>query len=79
MILNDGIGPTKLEIFESSPLNIKLKLKDKNPPCIINFTYKSQKDLHVYISKHAKEPNEKNNQGNFYNVNIIMVINIYNL
>ncbi len=70
MILNDGVGPTEIEIFESSPLNIKLRLKDKNPPCIIHFTYKSQKDLNVFISKNAKDPNDDNNQGSYYNVRI---------
>lgn len=61
MVLQDGVGATEIEIFESAPLNIKLRLKDKNPPCIISFTYKSIKDLRVLISKIAKDPSEKNN------------------
>jgi hypothetical protein len=53
--------PYDFEVCENMNVNAKIKLRDKNPPCIISFQYKSLKDLKVYISKNNKDPDESSN------------------
>ncbi len=63
--------PQDLEVFDSGiTINLKVNLRDKNPPCTLHFVYfneqKSLKaldlkppgDLFVYVSKTTKDPNE---------------------
>lgn len=66
--------PLDLEVFDSGiTVNLKIVLRDRNPPCTLHFMYfndqksstgfdsKPPGDLFVYVSKTTKDPNEQNN------------------
>ena len=62
-------------------MNLKVNIKDRNPPCILHFHYlgktkndsTNKGDLFVYVSKICKDPNEENNQGKYINVRWICI------
>ena len=65
--------PYDLEVFAETDLNIKIPLKDRNPPCTINIHYQGRKDLIVFVSKKDKEPAEGKNQGKHLNPTRIVI------
>jgi hypothetical protein len=66
--------PQEFEVFDGGiTVNLKVNLKDRNPPCTLNFSYMEQSkfanskgfvetkplgDLFVYVSKTCKDPSE---------------------
>lgn len=76
VVLYEG-SPLEFELFDNITQNVKVKLKEKLPPCVLHFAYRDNRDLNVYISKIHKEPDEKLNQGSYFNVRfdeILMII-----
>ena len=66
-VINENY-PSEIEVFEDIVVNLKINLRDRNPPGTVTFTYIRGKDLHVYGSKTCKDPNDENNQGKYSNV-----------
>ena len=60
--------PVDIEVFEDMIVNLKINLRDRNPPGTVTFTYSRGKDLLVYSSKICKDPNEENHQGKYSDV-----------
>ena len=61
--------PEVFEIIEGIGVLLKIRMKDKTPPCVLKFSRSKKLDIFkVYYSFDAREPTEQNNQGHELNV-----------
>ena len=70
-ILEERDSSRKWEIIEGIGLLLKIKTKDKNPPCIIKFTNERETKNHafkVFYSFDVREPNETTAESSQINV-----------
>lgn len=57
-------GAQEFTILEDIPLYLKLRLKDKKPPCTLRFiALEKNQNLDLFYSMRIKEPSEENNHG----------------
>ena len=69
-VLYEG-SSQEIEVFDGGlTVNLKVYIRDRNPPCTIHFNYLNKQkkieqsqggDLTVFISKIYKDPNSENN------------------
>jgi len=64
-------NPQEFEVIENIGILMKIRLKDKLPPCVIRFKVpEKNKVFKVFYSHELREPNEYNNNGFESNVSI---------
>ena len=71
--LTEGVSPV-LEAEEADSLNIKVWLRNNNPPCSIFIKYLDtfKADLTIYTSQEIRAPSETAHHGSYHNVSTIV-------
>ena len=73
-------NPQEFEVIENIGILMKIRLKDKLPPCVIRFKVpEKNKIFKLFYSHELREPNEYNNHGFESNVSISYDLLIHSL
>ena len=73
-------SPQVFEVIEGIGVLLKIRMKDKTPPCVIRFSRKPKNSiLKVFYSNEVREPTELINHGSELNVSNSITTWLFNL